>query len=146
MKRRRPAQSVIANAAFLDIFRHARWAERQVVEQSMDSLPQRWTRRSFLAKSAASASLIPLSATMADEQDAPPSPSADTAVPTEHFGDYQSRIYERGTLRLKPEWPISIEELEAEAKRVLSPQSYNYAAGGAGAEDTMKANLDAFKK
>ena len=49
-------------------------------------------------------------------------------------------------LRLKPDLPVSIEDLEAAAKKVLSPQSFNYAAGGAGAEDTMRANLDAFKK
>lgn len=42
--------------------------------------------------------------------------------------------------------PIRVEELEARAREVLSPQAYDWVAGGAGKEDTAHANLEAFRR
>jgi lactate 2-monooxygenase len=42
--------------------------------------------------------------------------------------------------------PVSIEEWEDRAKKVLGAGPFDYVNGGAGAGDTMQANLDAFKK
>lgn len=42
--------------------------------------------------------------------------------------------------------PISIEEWEERARRLLAAGPFGYVCGGAGGGDTMRANLDAFKK
>jgi lactate 2-monooxygenase len=41
---------------------------------------------------------------------------------------------------------VSIEALEREAERVLTPGAFGYVAGGAGSEDTMRANREAFRR
>jgi lactate 2-monooxygenase len=43
------------------------------------------------------------------------------------------------------EWPISAGDWERAAEARLDPGAFNYIAGGAGAESTMRANLDAFQ-
>jgi isopentenyl diphosphate isomerase/L-lactate dehydrogenase-like FMN-dependent dehydrogenase len=63
-----------------------------------------------------------------------------------HFSDLQTQIYLEGMQGRTPALPISVEDLETAAKKVMSPQSYNFVAGGAGAEKTMQANLEAFDK
>jgi isopentenyl diphosphate isomerase/L-lactate dehydrogenase-like FMN-dependent dehydrogenase len=40
--------------------------------------------------------------------------------------------------------PLSAEELEQRAREVLPPEAYTYVAGGAGGEDTVRANRAAF--
>src|SRR5438067_637203 len=40
--------------------------------------------------------------------------------------------------------PIPVSELEAAAVKVLKPEALDYMAGGAGGENTMRANLEAF--
>jgi lactate 2-monooxygenase len=45
-----------------------------------------------------------------------------------------------------PEWPITAEDWERAAEEKLDPGAFGYIAGGAGAESTMRANLDAFGK
>src|SRR5919198_3982484 len=45
-----------------------------------------------------------------------------------------------------PEWPIAAEDWERAAEQRLDPGAFGYIAGGAGAEETMRANLDAFRK
>ena len=52
----------------------------------------------------------------------------------------------RGSGGKTPEQPVSVEELEREAGSVLSQAAYDYVAGGAGSEDTMRANLEAFRR
>src|SRR5215211_4153321 len=54
----------------------------------------------------------------------------------------QNAIYVSG----ESPWPISPEEWEARAKETLEPGPFDYIAGGAGAESTMRANLDAFER
>ena len=41
---------------------------------------------------------------------------------------------------------MRIEDLERRAKEVLEPGAYDYVAGGAGSEDTVRANRDAFRR
>lgn len=43
-----------------------------------------------------------------------------------------------------PEWPIAAVDWERAAEDKLDPGAFGYIAGGAGAESTMRANLDAF--
>jgi lactate 2-monooxygenase len=45
-----------------------------------------------------------------------------------------------------PEWPISADDWERAAEEKLDPGAFGYIAGGAGAEATMRANLDAFER
>jgi lactate 2-monooxygenase len=44
-----------------------------------------------------------------------------------------------------PEWPVAFEDWEHAAEERLDPGAFGYIAGGAGAESTMRANLDAFR-
>src|SRR6266704_57954 len=44
----------------------------------------------------------------------------------------------------KPSVPVPLDLLEQKAKEILSPRAYDYVAGGAGGEDTMRANREAF--
>src|SRR5215216_6762797 len=57
-------------------------------------------------------------------------------------GQVQNAIYVSG----ESPWPIAPEEWEARAKEALEPEPFDYIAGGAGAEATMLANLDAFER
>jgi lactate 2-monooxygenase len=54
----------------------------------------------------------------------------------------QNAIYASG----ESPWPISPEEWEARAAKVLEPGPFDYIAGGAGSEATMRANLEAFER
>jgi isopentenyl diphosphate isomerase/L-lactate dehydrogenase-like FMN-dependent dehydrogenase len=45
-----------------------------------------------------------------------------------------------------PEWPISADDWERAAEAKLDPGAFGYIAGGAGAESTVRANLDAFER
>jgi isopentenyl diphosphate isomerase/L-lactate dehydrogenase-like FMN-dependent dehydrogenase len=53
----------------------------------------------------------------------------------------QLEIYTRGS-----QVPVAPEALEARARERLSAEAFGYLAGGAGAEDTMRANLAAFRR
>jgi lactate 2-monooxygenase len=55
-------------------------------------------------------------------------------------GQVQNAIYVSG----ESPWPISPEEWEARAAEVLEAGPFDYIAGGAGSESTMRANLEAF--
>lgn len=74
-----------------------------------------------------------------------PSPLQQASQPSPGL-QRQMEIYMAGVQGRKPSQPISIEALEQKAKEVLSPEAYDYLAGGAGSEDTMRANLEAFKQ
>jgi lactate 2-monooxygenase len=54
----------------------------------------------------------------------------------------QNAIYVSG----ESPWPIAPEEWEARAAEVLEPGPFDYIAGGAGSESTMRANLAAFER
>jgi isopentenyl diphosphate isomerase/L-lactate dehydrogenase-like FMN-dependent dehydrogenase len=61
------------------------------------------------------------------------------------FANYQNEIYFAGLGGQKPEFPVSFDDLQAAAREKLSPEAYGYVAGGAGTEDTMRANVEAFR-
>jgi lactate 2-monooxygenase len=45
-----------------------------------------------------------------------------------------------------PAWPVAFEDWERAAEERLDEGAFGYIAGGAGAESTMRANLDAFQQ
>jgi isopentenyl diphosphate isomerase/L-lactate dehydrogenase-like FMN-dependent dehydrogenase len=57
-------------------------------------------------------------------------------------GQVQTSIYTAG----EPAWPIAPEEWEARAAEALEPGPFDYIAGGAGSEATIRANRDAFER
>ena len=56
--------------------------------------------------------------------------------------DVQNAIYVSGEC----EWPIAPEEWEAQAREKMDAGAFDYIAGGAGGEATMRANLEAFER
>ncbi len=58
----------------------------------------------------------------------------------------QMEIYLNGVKGQRPSQPLAPEELEEQARAVLPPAAYIYVAGGAGAEDTVRANREAFRR
>ena len=71
--------------------------------------------------------------------------SAETPPPT--FGDYYREIYAKGMLAGEPPTlPMAWEELEERARESLDDRAIAYVFGGAGSEDTMRANLEAFRR
>jgi len=58
----------------------------------------------------------------------------------------QMEIYQAGMAGRTPEQPVSLEELDRRAQSVLDPAAYDYVAGGAGSEDTVRANREAFRR
>ena len=60
--------------------------------------------------------------------------------------DWQSQIYLRGLMGGGPAVPITHALLEQKAKDALGPEAWDYLAGGAGGEDTIRANLEAFRR
>jgi isopentenyl diphosphate isomerase/L-lactate dehydrogenase-like FMN-dependent dehydrogenase len=82
-----------------------------------------------------------------------PRPEAITAAAargapsTASFGlQRQMEIYQAGMGGKKPELPLTAEELELKARGVLPPEAFTYVAGGAGNEDTVRANRDAYRR
>jgi isopentenyl diphosphate isomerase/L-lactate dehydrogenase-like FMN-dependent dehydrogenase len=69
-----------------------------------------------------------------------------TRPPAGQFGDYQFEIYGRGLAGEVPSLPLSPVALELGARERLSEGAFGYVAGGAGAERTMQANLEAFDR
>ncbi len=55
-------------------------------------------------------------------------------------------IYQSALAGQRLSVPVRYEALEARAKEVMSPEAFDYVAGGAGSEATMRANLDAFQR
>jgi lactate 2-monooxygenase len=64
------------------------------------------------------------------------------AMPTGPERELQ--LYAQGLAGGKPSVPVPLELLEAKAKEILAPRAYDYVAGGAGGEDTLRANREAF--
>lgn len=58
----------------------------------------------------------------------------------------QLEIFRKGLLGQREEFPISPDALEEAARAVLSPEAYDYVAGGAGSESTVRANREAFER
>ncbi|MDX6583255.1 MAG: lactate 2-monooxygenase [Solirubrobacterales bacterium] len=63
------------------------------------------------------------------------------------FAGYQAEIFLGGIGGDKPEHPVSIAELERVVEETLEdPKATSYVFGGAGREDTMRSNLEAFRR
>ena len=58
----------------------------------------------------------------------------------------QRAIYRAGARHERPSQPIAIEALEARAREVLPAEAWGFLYGGAGIGDTMRANLEAFRR
>src|SRR3954467_10486027 len=62
------------------------------------------------------------------------------------FANYQFEIYLAGLSGQLPSLPIATDALEERAREALTPEAFGYVAGGAGSEDTMRENLEAFRR
>ncbi|MGD0240382.1 MAG: alpha-hydroxy-acid oxidizing protein [Streptosporangiaceae bacterium] len=61
------------------------------------------------------------------------------------YGDYQNEIYEAGVLQGRlPRWPMDYQTLERNGAAALPDWILSFVAGGAGAERTQHANVEAF--
>ncbi len=62
------------------------------------------------------------------------------------FADYYREIYARGLGGEMPTIPVSVAELEQAAIEAMDPKAAGYVCAGAGSEDTMRANREAFAR
>ncbi|MHB6911892.1 alpha-hydroxy-acid oxidizing protein [Streptomyces sp. DB-54] len=62
------------------------------------------------------------------------------------FGDYQQEIYAGGLRGELPGLPMAFADLEARAEAALPPSVWSYVVGGAGDEQTQRANVAAFAR
>jgi lactate 2-monooxygenase len=60
------------------------------------------------------------------------------------FADYYREIYIRGLGGEAPSIPVAVEELEERAHEAMEERAANYVFAGAGSEQTMRANREAF--
>jgi len=63
-----------------------------------------------------------------------------------HFADHYREIYMRGLAGETPAVPVSIAELERSAVAAMEPRAANYVGAGAGSEDTIRDNAEAFRR
>jgi lactate 2-monooxygenase len=68
----------------------------------------------------------------------------------ENYGGFgperQDEIFSRGLSGETASIPIAPDDLETAAKEKLPPEVFDFVAGGAGSEETMLANLEAFRR
>ena len=62
------------------------------------------------------------------------------------FHGFQGEIFLRGMIGETPAQPVSLAQLAHEAQRSGDPRAVAYVFGGAGSEDTMRANEEAFRR
>ncbi len=62
------------------------------------------------------------------------------------FADYYREIYMRGLSGETPAVPVSVAELESAAIAAMEPRAANYVGAGAGSEETIRANAEAFRR
>ncbi|HEX5527610.1 MAG TPA: alpha-hydroxy-acid oxidizing protein [Solirubrobacterales bacterium] len=60
--------------------------------------------------------------------------------------DYYREIYARGLGGEAPAIPVAVAELERAAMEAMDPRAANYVGAGAGSEETMQANQEAFRR
>jgi isopentenyl diphosphate isomerase/L-lactate dehydrogenase-like FMN-dependent dehydrogenase len=72
----------------------------------------------------------------------PPGPAAALSLGVRR----QMEIYLAGRQGRRPGQAIAAEDLERQAQAVLPPEAFVYVAGGAGREDTVRANREAFRR
>jgi len=59
---------------------------------------------------------------------------------------YQLQIYLAGTQKIRPQLPVSFEQLEQKAAEIMRPEAFGYIAGSAGSEITAVNNGAAFNQ
>ena len=64
------------------------------------------------------------------------------ADPADHYRE----IYMRGLAGEVPAVPVAVADLERRAVEAMEPKAANYVGAGAGSEDTIRANLEAFRR
>ena len=62
------------------------------------------------------------------------------------YSGFQNDVYLKGLFGETPTQPFGWREVQTAAERVMSPGAVGYVSGGAGAEDTMRANREAFDR
>src|SRR4051795_6748041 len=62
---------------------------------------------------------------------------------TAAYSDFQNEIYAAGEA---PRFPVAWRALEAAAGAAMTPEAADYVAGGAGGEETVRANREAFDR
>ena len=62
------------------------------------------------------------------------------------FAAFQNDVYLKGLFGEQPTLPFDHRALQAAAEQVMTPGAVGYVSGGAGAEDTMRANREAFDR
>jgi lactate 2-monooxygenase len=62
------------------------------------------------------------------------------------FADHYREIYMRGLAGETPAVPVSAAELERAAVAAMEPRAANYVCAGAGREETIRANAEAFRR
>lgn len=62
------------------------------------------------------------------------------------LADYYREIYLRGLGGETPPVPVAVAELEEKAVAAMEPRAAGYVGAGAGSEDTIRANLAAFRR
>ena len=65
---------------------------------------------------------------------------------TSPFAAFQNEVYLNGLFGTKPTLPFGWRETEAAAHAAMTPEAIGYVAGGAGGEDTMRANRASFER
>ena len=63
-----------------------------------------------------------------------------------NFGQYQYEIYLEGMTGKTPDFPFELAELERRFEAEVNPVARDYVSAGAGSEDTMRENLEAFRR
>jgi isopentenyl diphosphate isomerase/L-lactate dehydrogenase-like FMN-dependent dehydrogenase len=62
------------------------------------------------------------------------------------LADYYREIYARGLGGEAPAIPVAVADLERAAVEAMEPRIANYVGAGAGSEETIRANLEAFRR
>jgi isopentenyl diphosphate isomerase/L-lactate dehydrogenase-like FMN-dependent dehydrogenase len=62
------------------------------------------------------------------------------------FAGFQNDVYLKGLFGEQPTMPFDHRALQAAAEQVMTPGAVGYVSGGAGGEDTMRANREAFDR
>jgi len=72
---------------------------------------------------------------------------SDLELPAVGIGrERQFEVYVGGARGAYPRVPVSFERLEQRARKAMTPEGYAYIAGGAGTEETIRANRVAFER
>jgi lactate 2-monooxygenase len=62
------------------------------------------------------------------------------------FASFQNDVYLKGLFGEQPQQPFGWRDVQREAEAVMTPGAVGYVSGGAGGEETMRANREAFDR